>query len=140
MLTGEAGCGKTSVIIQIMKLLSDGKNPGRILVITKSDNQLDYLFEKLDPKYLIRFGGFRGYREVDDNERIIKGNDLSPSGQVDKILKRRLKLIKMIRLFAELCNYHVFEDFSCERAEIMYNTYIIPSQNNFIKNREKDEE
>lgn len=73
MLTGEPGSGQTSVIIQIMKLLSNADNPGRILVVTKSDNQLDYLFEKLDPKYLIRFGGFRGYREGEGIDRVIKG-------------------------------------------------------------------
>jgi len=132
--------GKTSVIIQIIKLLSNGTNPGRILVVTKSDNQLDYLFEKLDPKYLIRFGGFRGYREVEDNDKIIKGNDLSPSGQVDKILKRRLKLLKMIRQFAEYCKYTIFQDFTCERAAIMYNTYIIPNQKEFLKQRAETEE
>jgi hypothetical protein len=131
MLTGEAGCGKTFVIIQIMKLLTSSPKSGRILVITKSDNQLDFIFERLDPKYVVRFGGFRGYRETDDNERIIKGRDLSPSGQVDRLLKRRLQLLKMVRQFAELIEYTVFEDFSCERAGYMYSSFIHPKHTEF---------
>ena len=108
-----------------MKLLMSRPNCGRILLVTKSDNQLDYLFERIDPKYLVRFGGFRGYRETNDNDRIIKGKDLSPSGQVDRILKRRLQLLKNIKQFAESIEYKVFEDFSCERADYMYNSYCI---------------
>lgn len=125
MITGESGSGKTFVIMQIMKLLMSRPNCGRILLVTKSDNQLDYLFERIDPKYLVRFGGFRGYRETNDNDRIIKGKDLSPSGQVDRILKRRLQLLKNIKQFAESIEYKVFEDFSCERADYMYNSYCI---------------
>mmetsp|Transcript_16419 Transcript_16419/g.18974 ORF Transcript_16419/g.18974 Transcript_16419/m.18974 type:complete len:173 (-) Transcript_16419:312-830(-) len=85
----------------------------------------------MDPKYLIRFGGFRGYRETNDNDRIIKGKDLSPSGQVDRILKRRLQLLKMIRQFAESVEYKVFEDFSCERAEYMYASFLVPKFEEF---------
>ena len=114
-----------------MKLLMSRPSWGRILVVTKSDNQLDYLFERIDPKYLVRFGGFRGYRETDDNDRIIKGKDLSPSGQVDRILKRRLQLLKNIKQFAESVEYKVFEDFSCERAEYMYTSYCVPSFEKF---------
>lgn len=131
MITGNPGSGKTFVILQIMKLLTSSQNSGRILVVTKSDNQLDFLFERVDPKYVIRFGGFRGYRETDDSERVIKGKDLSPSGQVDRLLKRRLQLLKMIKQFAESLDYHVFEDFSCERANYMYANFVIPKHNQF---------
>lgn len=136
MLTGEFGSGKTYVIIQLCKLLCQQSNvassPGRILVVTKSDNQLDFLFERMNPKYLIRFGGFRGYRETDDNnERVIKGKDLSPSGQVDRILKRRLQLLKMIRQFAESLEYNVFADYTCERAYLMYSNFVSPKHNEF---------
>lgn len=138
MLTGDEGSGKTFVITQIMKLLISSPDCGRILVVTKSDNQLDFIFEKLDPKYVIRFGGFRGYRETEDNDRVIKGKDLSPGGQVDRLLKRRLQLLKMVRQFAESLEYQVFEDFSCERAGLMYSNFVKPKHQEFSKSLDLD--
>ena len=133
MITGDYGSGKCFTIINTIKLLLSNKKFGRVLLVTKTDNQLDYICEKLDPKYLIRFGGFRGYREADisQNDRIIKGKDLSPNGQVDRLLKRRLQLLKMIRQLAESIQYDVFEDFSCERATYMYTNYVIPQHDKF---------
>lgn len=133
MITGDYGTGKCFSIINAIKLLLSSPKSGRVLIVTKTDNQLDYLCEKLDPKYLVRFGGFRGYREVDisQNDRVIKGKDLSPNGQVDRLLKRRLQLLKTIRQFAESVSYTVFEDFTCERAGLMYKSFLIPKQSEF---------
>lgn len=54
MISGDEGSGKNFWVIQIMKLLMTSPDSGRILVVTKSDNQLDFLVStNLDSEIII---------------------------------------------------------------------------------------
>lgn len=130
LVEGPPGTGKTDVAVQIVSNLYRSKGASRILVITKSNNALNQIFEKLvaldvDERHCLRLG--HGERSLETTR------DFSPRGRVDHILERRLAILRAIDALAVSLGVPEHEAYSetCEAALLFRRLYVLPRWESF---------
>ena len=130
LIVGPPGTGKTDIAVQIANLLYNNFKKERTLIITHSNYALNDIFEKIvrldiDERHLLRLG--LGEKDLD------LGKNFSKHGRINYLLERRIKLLKEVKILAGSILLDQDEDFTCETAEILFNTRILPKWQIFLQ-------
>jgi len=123
LIVGPPGTGKTDVAVQIANLLYNNNKNERTLIITHSNYALNDIFEKIvrldiDERHLLRLG--LGEKDLD------LGKNFSKHGRINYLLERRLHLLREVKIFSQSIQPDQDEDYTCETAEILFQTKILP--------------
>lgn len=122
LIVGPPGTGKTDVAVQVTNLLYNNFPNERTIIITHSNNALNDIFEKIEKlniheRHLLRLGA---------GEKHLKTTkDFSRSGRINYLLERRLLLLEEVNKLAKSLNTHMYDDFTCETANIFYELHVL---------------
>ncbi|ODQ67799.1 P-loop containing nucleoside triphosphate hydrolase protein [Nadsonia fulvescens var. elongata DSM 6958] len=134
LVLGPPGTGKTDSAAQIISNLYNNNIHERTLVVTHSNNALNYLFEKLiskdniDVKHLLRLG--HGVDVVTSYEI----NDFERYGRIETLLAGRDKLLAEVDRLAVSLDAIGGHGNSCETAEYFYQAQVQEIWNDYETN------
>jgi intron-binding protein aquarius len=123
LIIGPPGTGKTDVAVQIISNIYR-KNPNsHILLITKSNQALNHLFEKLvhsdiDSKHLLRLG--HGGDDLNDTE------EWSNTGRINSFIQEQIRLLGIVAKLVESFELVTDHASTCEQSLYFQNTVIVP--------------
>ncbi|KAJ1563827.1 hypothetical protein HK096_010824, partial [Nowakowskiella sp. JEL0078] len=122
LIIGPPGTGKTDVAVQIIANLYHNNPNERTLIITKSNQALNQLFEKIatvdiNPRHLLRLG---------HGEEDLESGDWSKSGRVNSFLAQRIELLKLVDRLSQSLNISGAHGNTCETAEYFFGSRVFP--------------
>ncbi|KAJ3325409.1 hypothetical protein HDV06_004268 [Boothiomyces sp. JEL0866] len=123
LIVGPPGTGKTDVAVQIIANIYNQHPNTHMLLITKSNQALNHLFEKItnaniNPRHLLRLG--HGHEDLNSTESWGK------AGRLKSFLELRLSLLKQIETLASSLLLPVAHAHTCENAGYFFTTEIEP--------------
>lgn len=92
------------------------------MIVTHSNHALNDIFKKIinldiDERHLVRLGYGEKYLKLE--------KDFSKNGRINYNLHRRLVLLQELEILAQIVGNKISEEFTCETAEIYYNSVIV---------------
>ena len=128
LIVGPPGSGKTDVVAQLISLLYHAHPEQRILVVTKTNQALNQLFEKIlakdiDDRHLMRLGH--------GEKSLARTQDFSRNGRVEAMLSRRIALLAEVDRLAK--SLAIVGDYgsTCETARHFCTYYFQPMRTAF---------
>ncbi|KAJ3121537.1 hypothetical protein HK098_003602 [Nowakowskiella sp. JEL0407] len=131
LIVGPPGTGKTDVAVQIVNNIYINNPTERTLIITKSNQALNQLFEKIssqkiDSRHLLRLG--HGEEDLD--------GDWSKSGRVNSFLAQRISLLQLVDKLAKSLEVTGAHGNSCETAGYFFQYHVAPRWESYCRNIE----
>lgn len=129
IIVGPPGTGKTDVAVQIISNIYNQNPNCHMLLITRSNQALNHLFEKItnsniDSRHLLRLG--HGHEDLQTKEAWGK------VGRVNSFLELRIDLLEQVEALALSLNLPKDHASSCETASYFFSAQIIPLWHNYI--------
>jgi intron-binding protein aquarius len=123
LIVGPPGTGKTDVAVQIISNLYQQNPNCHMLLITRSNQALNHLFEKItcsnvDSRHLLRLG--HGHEDIDS------ASDWGKSGRINSFLELRLSLLHQVADIAKSISLTADHAMTCETASYFFNFYLQP--------------
>ncbi|KAI8048857.1 P-loop containing nucleoside triphosphate hydrolase protein [Syncephalis plumigaleata] len=122
LIVGPPGTGKTDVAVQIISNIYHNYPQQRTLLITRSNQALNQLFEKIialdiDDRHLLRLG--HGEEALDTEESFNK------AGRVSSFLERRVLLLQQVSRLATSLGLSGDHGYTCETAGYFYLYHVL---------------
>jgi intron-binding protein aquarius len=123
LIVGPPGTGKTDVAVQIISNVYNQNPKSHILLITRSNQALNHLFQKIsnaniNPQHLLRLG--HGHEDLES------GETWSKSGRINVFMERRIEVLKQCEKLAASLDQPVDHAYSCEAAEYFFTSHVEP--------------
>jgi intron-binding protein aquarius len=127
------GTGKTDIAVQIIANLYHNNPQQHILVVTRSNQALNHLFEKIykldiDPRHLLRLG-----HGQDDLETVSGASDWGKAGRINSFLELRIELLNDVNRLAASIGVLGAHGDTCANASFFNGAYVQPKWNAFLK-------
>lgn len=128
MIIGPPGTGKTDVAVQIITNVYKQSPKSQILLITRSNQALNHIFQKIsesniDPLHLLRLGH--------GHEDMLSLESWGKTGRINSFLEKRTQLLNEATKLAVSLDYPVDHTTTCESSEYFYSNYILPLWNQY---------
>uniref|UniRef100_A0A0N5B691 AAA_12 domain-containing protein n=1 Tax=Strongyloides papillosus TaxID=174720 RepID=A0A0N5B691_STREA len=136
MIVGPPGTGKTDVAVHIILNLYHNHPDQRILIVTKSNQALNQMFEKLilldiDVKHLLRLG--HGEEALQTEE------DFTRYGRVNYAENMRNELLGKVKVIKDSLKIEGDYEYSCETATQLFKIILTKMWKKFISEANKTE-
>ncbi|CDW79687.1 dead helicases superfamily protein [Stylonychia lemnae] len=126
LFEGKPGQGKTLLASKLIQTIHNQQQ--RTLLLSKTDQSLNQALQGVLKN---------GIRDKDivilsKNKHLIPYN-LNPKYRINELLSRRVQFLNQVKSLAESVNYNVFLEYTCERAKIFYDHYLLPLWTSYLE-------
>lgn len=143
LIVGPPGTGKTDVAVQIIANTYHNYPDQHILVITRSNQALNHIFEKINKldinqRHLLRLG--HGVEDLKDGNGDSGGDGSSRWGKLGRIntfLELRLEFLEKVNDISKSLNIVGAHGENCANASYFYSAQIVPRWTAFVKLQRK---
>ena len=130
LIVGPPGTGKTDVAVQIISNLYKQNPNCHMLLITRSNQALNHLFEKIsatniNSRHLLRLG--HGHEDMDKEA-------WGKAGRINSFLELRINLLLKVESIAKSIGLAVDHASSCETASYFYTAHLEPRWQSYKSN------